>query len=495
MWRPLLRLSWPLLLLGMAAWWGWRYVHAPPPVALSDGASLEWVDCWFDVPLLQPAHCARLRTGQGQVFSLPVVYLPAPAWRRALPPVLYIAGGPGGATGLGAQDMPSWFSWLEQVNWSSDVILYDQRGVGLSEPALGCPEMRQRRRELLDSLQSTEQEYQLMRDALRACRDRLVQQGWDLRGFSTPHNADDALALIEALGLAEWQLYGVSYGTRVALEVMRRQPAGLRSVVLDSVYPPQVSGEASDTWLLSRSLHQFMRSCELLSDCDYRPERLRADLENAMTLLSGRPMRLELRDPGTGLPVPVVMDADDLAWLIFEGQYAWNNLRLLPGAVSSLARGNISSELRSMLQDSLELMLDDSLSEAVSNSVDCADNGPFSRQRFLRQLQQYPTVAPIRRHDWDYGVCRDWPWVDVGGDFRRAVHSDVPTLLLAGEFDPVTPPQWAYAGALGLSNSFVFTFPGIGHGVLDSDGCGVEVVRAFMGNPQQAQAPECLDFY
>jgi pimeloyl-ACP methyl ester carboxylesterase len=408
---------------------------------------------------------------------------------------LYIAGGPGGATGLDAQNMPGWFDWMEQVDWSSDVILYDQRGVGLSEPALGCPETTQRRRELLDSELPVEQQYVLMRDAMHACRDRLLDEGWDLGQFNTRHNADDALALVRALGLKEWQMYGVSYGTRVALELMRRQPAGLRSVVLDSAYPPQVQAEASDTWLLSRAMYLFIRSCELLSECDFHPERLRADLENAMAYLRERPMRLELRDPDSGLPLPVVFDADDLAWLIFESQYAWNNLHLLPGAVSSLARGNISSEMRGMLQESVDLMLDDSLSEAVANSVDCADNGAFSRAAFVRQLRRYPFVASIRQYDWDFGACRSWPSGDAGEHFRQAVLSDVPTLVLAGEFDPVTPPQWGYQAAQGLSRANVFTFPGIGHGVLDSDSCAVELVRAFLDNPNSPQAPACLGLF
>ena len=494
--RRFLRVLLILVVLSVALWWGLRQLHAPPPaVDVPGGAKLEWVDCWFEAPLLRSVHCARLETGNDRGFSLPVVYLRAPVWRRANPPVLYIAGGPGGATGLDTENMPGWFSWFEQVDWSADVILYDQRGVGLSKPSPGCHEATERRRTLLDSILPVEQEYALMRDAMLACRDRLLAQGWDLGSFTTPSNADDALSLVMALGLEDWQIYGVSYGTRVALEVMRRQPEGLKAAVLDSVYPPHVPGEASDTWLLNRSLYLFFRSCELLSDCEYHPERLRADLENAMALLQREHMRLELRDPDTGLPLPVVMDADDLVWLIFESQYVWSNLKLLPGAISSLARGHVSSELRAMLQESLTLMLDDSLSEAVANSVDCADNGQFPRWEFLRQLRAYPLVANVRQHDWDYGVCRDWPSGDTGRGFRQPVFSSVPTLLLAGEFDPVTPPQWAYEGARGLSNGTVFTFPGIGHGVLDSDSCGMALVGAFLSQPHNPTPPACLGLF
>jgi pimeloyl-ACP methyl ester carboxylesterase len=119
----------------------------------------------------------------------------------------------------------------------------------------------------------------------------------------------------------------------------------------------------------------------------------------------------------------------------------------------------------------------------------------FERRRFLRQLEQFPLVAEIRRHDWDYGACRDWPSGDTGAAFREPVRSHIPTLLLAGEFDPVTPPQWAYLAAQGLSHSYTFTFPGIGHGVLDSDTCASHLVRAFLADPQDPAVPACVAFY
>jgi len=489
------------VLLGLVAAWAWRMLHAPPEVVqLPDAASLQWTECWFETPLLRPVHCGRLSTRPepGETppqFVLPVVYIPALAWQRGQPPVVYIAGGPGGAAGLDRDSMPAWFAWLEHVDWSADVILYDQRGVGLSRPQPACGDMLQRRRELLASDLSVEEQHVRMREALRACRDRLQARDWNLARFNSARNADDVLDLVATLDLSAWRIYSVSYGTRIALELMRRDPAGLQAAVLDSPYPPQAQGEANDTWLLHRSLQLFMRTCELLVDCDYRPERLRADLENAMLRLRDRPLRLELRDPEDGAPLPILFDEDDLAWLVFESQYLWSNLQLLPGAVSSLARGNVSAEMRSMLQQSVDMMLDDTLNEVVGNSVDCADNGVFERRHFLRQLEQFPLVADIRRHDWDYGACRDWPSGDTGAAFREPVYSDIPALLLAGEFDPVTPPRWAYKAARSLSHSYTFTFPGIGHGVLDSDTCGAHLVRAFLADPHQPTVPACVAFY
>ena len=487
----------PLLIL-LLAWTGWQWLHrAPQTLPGARGAQLEWTDCWFEVSPWRPVHCARLHTSpeaglKPTGFALPVVYVPAPFWQRGGAPVVYVAGGPGGATGLDAESLPFWLDWIDQVGWQSDLVLYDQRGVGLAEPAVDCPQLRQKRLSMLDSELPNEALYAAMRDAAQACAQRLQGEGWQLARFNTPRNADDLLDLVETLGLEQWRLYGVSYGTRVALEVMRREPPGLQAAVLDSVYPPQVNGEAGNNWLLNRSLRLFTRSCELVGRCDYHRERLQAALTEVLARLQREPMRVELRDPRDGGSLQLRLDHEGLAWLIFESQYLWHNLELLPGAITALAQGNVSSELRSMLQDSLDALADTSLSEAVGSSVDCADNAPLAEAAFEASRRQFSQVADIVRLDWRYSNCRFWPSGDAGEAFRQPVHSEVPSLLLAGEFDPVTPPQWAYLAAHSLPRGQVFSFPGIGHGVLDSDACAIDLVQAFLRDPQAPQPPACL---
>ena len=136
----LLRWSVPLLLLLPALWWGWHQLHAPPPATkLASGAYLEWTDCWFERPLLRPVHCGRFHTapestGGPASFSLPVVYISQWAWERSGPPVQYIAGGPGGAAWLAADDVDFWFRWIQETDWPGDLVLYDQRGVVWKRP-------------------------------------------------------------------------------------------------------------------------------------------------------------------------------------------------------------------------------------------------------------------------------------------------------------------------------------------------------------------------
>ena len=489
---------WPVLLLP-ALWWGWHQLHQPPAaLQLDNGARLEWVDCWFEVPLWRPMHCARFHSAPENdsvpvQFSLPVVYLPQWFWLRSGPPVQYIAGGPGGSSWLEAENIAFWLEWVEETRWNGDLVLYDQRGVGLSEPALACPELHELRRSLLPLPLPTEEAYRRVRVATRACHDRITATGIDLGRFTTRANAADAVDLMRAMGFRQWDVYAVSYGTRVALEMMRNVPEHLRAVVLDSPYPPEVNAELSDAWLLMRSFELFGRICDLADECTETPEELSRLLERAFERVERESIRLSVRDPDTGQDIAVVYDHEDLAWLLFDAMYQWDAIPRLPESVRALAEGRLDTHMRGLIQDGVDALLDDAVSDAVATSVDCHDGGPIDLRDARRQLELYPRTAGIKRFDWQYHACRFWESGEAPAAFRTPVISDVPTLLLAGEFDPVTPPEWAESSALHLNNAHLFVFPAVGHGVLDSHVCAADLVRAFLAGPEAPRVPECLD--
>jgi pimeloyl-ACP methyl ester carboxylesterase len=495
---PLVRLLfWPVVLLP-AVWWCWHYLHAPPPgMVLENGASLTWGECWFDKPLWRPVYCGRFHTAPDesahpQSFGLPVVYLPGPIGRRSDTPVLYISGGPGGSSWLGEQDVGFWLDWVRQTDWHADLILYDQRGAGLSEPAIACPEIHAATRDLLPLPLPTEEAYRRMREATRACHDRLRAVPIDLDRFTTRLNAADATDLMRTMRLTQWNLYAVSYGTRVALEILRTSPDRVRAAVLDSVYPPAINAELSDAWLLQRALDLFTRICDLADDCAESSIDLREDLDRAFARVRREGIKLSVRDPETDADLAVVYDDDDFAWLLFEAMYQWNAIPDLPASVRALAAGRLDAKLRALIQDSVASMLDGSISDAVAVSVDCHDGGPVDARDAQRALDEFPEVADIKRFDWQYHACRFWSSGDAGDDFRSPVRSDVPTLLLVGEFDPVTPPEWAEAAAGFLGASQLFVFPAVGHGVLDSHVCAADLINAFFANPADPGVPECL---
>ncbi|WP_078121222.1 alpha/beta hydrolase [Thiosocius teredinicola] len=487
----------PIGLLLLLAW-AWIALHAPPdPHRLENGASIEWVDCWFETPWWRPVHCGRFHTAfeqgaQPQQFSLPVVYIPQWFWLRGGPPVQYIAGGPGGSAWLQPDEAPFWLEWAKSNRWNGDLVLYDQRGVGLSNPALDCPELHELRREMLPVPVSNEEAYPLIREATRACHDRLQAEGWDLRRFTTRHNADDAIDLMRTMGLEQWNVYGVSYGTRVALEMMRMAPESLRAVILDSPYPPHVNPELADAWLLQRVFELFSRICGLADQCADSPEALTQVLEAAFERVQREPVKLSVRDPLFGGDLAVVYTDDDLPWLLFEAFYQWDLIPRLPDSMRELAEGELDSNLRDLIQTSIETFLDFALSDPVATSVDCHDTAEVTAAEAERELRRFPRAAPYKKLDWEFHACRFWESGRAPADFFEPVRSAVPTLVLAGEFDPVTPPEWAESTDKYLENSELFIFPGIGHGVLDSHVCAAELSRVFLADPQNPAPPQCL---
>ncbi len=205
-------------------------------------------DCWFDVPKDQPAECGYLvlpenrRQPGASTVRLPIVILKAdPDDDAHGDPILYITGGPGSDTDIDRRGMSTWLrirraEWLE----GRDFILFDQRGVGMAKPALECPEVNRVGMQLLTLTGKPEEQRSLYVQSLNECAARLRREGRDPANYTTRTTVADIADLRAALGIKEWNLLGGSYGSRVALAVMRYRPEGVRAVILDSVFPPQV---------------------------------------------------------------------------------------------------------------------------------------------------------------------------------------------------------------------------------------------------------------
>ena len=158
-------------------------MHRLQVMQLANGAYLEWVDCWFDKPLWRPVHCGHFHTAPeagvdpGRFRRCRWCTSRAGSGLRTGPPVPVYRRWPRRVGLAGPDKVEFWLDWVEQTQWPADLVLYDQRGVGLSQPALDCPELRALRRELLPLPLPTEEAYRRVREATRACHDRLTGDG------------------------------------------------------------------------------------------------------------------------------------------------------------------------------------------------------------------------------------------------------------------------------------------------------------------------------
>ncbi|HUG48661.1 MAG TPA: alpha/beta hydrolase [Candidatus Limnocylindria bacterium] len=409
----------------------------------------------------------------GRRISLHVAIQRSYSERPRPDPVVYLDGGPGASPLLDG----FWsYPFLEE----RDVIVFDQRGVGLSRPSLDCPEV------LFVFLREEI-------DTLRDCRRRLLEQGVDLAAYNSAASAADLADLRLALGYDEWNLYGISYGTRLALTAMRDRPAGIRSVILDSVYPPQRDLYAEGPANAQRAFDKLFSACAADADCALAYEDLEQRFYDVVARLDGQP-----REVGGlfGLGGTTV-DGSMLINLLFYRLYMTDFLGEIPLAVDGFWRDDwelLDAWLLDVVGASRRLSLL-SLSEGQHFSVQCAEELPFSDHALL--LAEQPGVRwPLTvAFGWQptIDVCAMWDVPAAPAHENEPVHSGLPALLLAGTYDPITPPSWAQSAAETLPNAQLFIVPGVGHGVLGTSYCVDDLVEQFLDAPLETVVAGCLE--
>lgn len=430
------------------------------------------IDCgWLTVP-------ENRSRADSPTIELAVAIL-RPAEPPALPdPVIYLEGGPGGSALVSlSSDIDGWRTYPFHQN--RDVIFIDQRGTGYSRPSLDCPEYFD------ESLANPD----------AACQRRLRAEGIDLAAYNTAENAADIAALRRALGYSQVNLLGVSYGTRLALAVMRDHPDGLRSVVLDSPFPPAVDFAADSALAHVRALRLLFATCAAAPDCAAAYPNLEALFFDTVTAWNDHPGQFD-----TGQ-----FYGDDLADTLIEALYLDYLIPYLPRTIAEVANGDFSTynyvfdEAFAYLEeppvDGAEP--DRSDSEGMYNSVICHDEYAFSDEPAIETVfaaQVPPSLQPLLQGTTAgmFDLCHMWGAGKADPRENEPVSSDVPTLILTGQFDPITPPDWGRAAAKTLSHAYLFELPGFGHSVTSTTGCPDELLAEFLANPAAAPAGGCV---
>ncbi|MDE2835888.1 MAG: alpha/beta fold hydrolase [Chloroflexota bacterium] len=446
--------------------------------------------CPFDTPAGSPlaaAQCGSLTVPadyddpSAGTFEIAVAVFPASGERTSDVPVVYLEGGPGGKSMEGLE--VSGGAFLEPLNESRDVVVFDQRGVGFSRPALDCPETREVSRELISQTLPIAEETEIWMEALQTCRDRLAGEGIDLSLIDSASNAADVDRLRAALGHEQWDLYGVSYGTRLAQTVMRDFPDGVRRVVLDSAYPLEVDLFASIPASSDRSFQLLFDSCAADPACSEHYPDIEGTLSQAFDRLSASPEPGKASFSLDGDIVDTLMTGERLASLVFEAFYQTDVIPWLPDIITEAAQGNVEPA-NLMLSNSL--INDAFISVGMYYSTQCQNEIAFAlEERLTASVAANPLFARMQDPEGTFArdvleSCRTWDVPASRAVENEPVRSDIPTLVLAGEFDPITPPALGMAVAANLSNVTFIEFPSIGHGVLNEGDCGRDVVVAFL---------------
>ena len=419
----------------------------------------------------------------GRTIDLAVATLPSTSPDPAPDPLVYLTGGPGGSAFITATRLVA-----DGWNADRDLIVFDQRGTWKSSPLLACREIDTFYSDLvgLDSFDPATR--QRSADAVAACRDRISDEGWDRAAYNTTENAADVADLRLALGIEEWNLYGVSYGTDLALQTLRDHPEGIRSVVLDSVVPPQESA-VERFWLSAANGYQTLfDDCAAEGACMTAYPGMAATFAEQVTSLTESPRTVTITDPATKAPLDVVIDGYKLANLVLTSSLAPGLIAPLPQMIDDLANGE-----GALVAERLAASVPPPgvTSYGLALGVFCEEHVPFTTEQemadaALTALPDFPlpVVRLSPQSPYFFSDCAAWDVPTASESVRTPVASDVPVLILSGSLDAVTAPPNGETVAETLPNAIIVEFPDAAHDVmLWSPACGVEVMLSFHRDP------------
>jgi len=465
------------------------------PFALPDGLE-EGVDveCGY-LPVYESRSGEK--SDNGAIIRLAVTVFHPPGGPTQPDPVIYLSGGPGASI---LKTIEGQYRYLSEPVFATgrSLIVFDQRGIGLSQPALDCHEFNQLNQDLLDreiegkSL-SEDEVSSLVFESLKVCRERLAKIA-DLSDYNSFSSAADVHELRLALEYEKVNLWGGSYGTRLALEVMRRYPEDLRSVVLDAVYPPDVDLYIAGMANYNRSLTALFASCAANVVCAETYPNLKEVLFGVIDRLNADPAMREITQPVTGESFDTRISGDVLLAIVFQILYDSKLRYFIPRIIYDVNDGNfnyIDQVYGSMLG------MASIASRGMMFSVQCHDELAFSSQaEFEAELERYPELAGMYENSilggLAYRLCEIWSTGSAETSANQPVVSELPALILSGEFDPITPPAWGFHAAETLENAFAYVFPGIGHGASVADPCPMGIMISFLEDPQREPEGGCI---
>lgn len=417
----------------------------------------------------------------GPTIEIPVAVKRSPG--GAGTPLFLAQGGPGGSAFEVFQSVVGESS----IGTRRDIVIFNQRGTSFASPDLSCTETFDATGELLEA--NDAEADRLSNELITRCRDRLVAEGTDLSAFNSVENAADVPVIAEALGYERIDFYGVSYGSLLGLHLMRDHPETLRSVILDAVVPTQLNFVPEVGVLQERLWSEIFDHCSADPVCSTDHPNLEDRFFALVDRLDDEPLTVDVEDPETGARAEARLSGSALLELLFVLMYQSGNYAFAPRMIADVERGDLTAvEFYWPL-----IAFDRTFSEGMYYSVLCAEDADFTTAD-----AELDTVRPAFAESTEEFLEFVLEVCDLLGVERlddvvdEPVVSDIPTLLLSGRFDPITPPSNAELAAATLSNSTHVVHPYGAHGVAFGDPCIDGIVTDFLSDPDVPPDTSCV---
>ena len=441
-------------------------VFASP--AFAQGLTLE--DCRIDAGPGSPGINARCGSFErpldpgnpdGDSIAIRVAVVPALDLAPETDPIVPLAGGPG----QGAVEFYAAYAGaFEPLRRKRDILLVDQRGTGQSA-RLSCP---------FDDavVEGAYSEAQTI-EFTKQCLENLPH---DPRYFTTSVAVTDLDAVREALGYTALNLYGVSYGTRVAQHYAKRYPATTRTVMIDGVVPPQLPLGPEIATEAQRAVDSIFARCAAETDCALHFPNVAEDFAALVHELREAPVLVDAPHPASGLPEAFAFGAPELAGAVRLLAYKPETIALLPLLVHHAAAGNLAPLAAQYRLTAIEMA--DALALGMHNAVMCTEDVPFYPDDIDRDAVAGTYMGLIQLEALE-AICSIWPAGILDPGFKEPLDTDLPVLLLSGDADPITPPRYADLAAVDLGNATHLVGRHQGHGQI-AVGCTPQLLASFV---------------
>jgi pimeloyl-ACP methyl ester carboxylesterase len=429
----------------------------------------------------EPARCATIRVRESasseRHIDLRVIVLPAQTTAPLPDPILPLVGGPGqGAADLAAALAPRFAPYRDQ----RDIVLVDQRGTGRSN-GLRCDA----------PLAASELMARLFDHArLPDCR-RDLERAANLARYTTSAAAADYEAVLDHLGYRQVNIVGVSYGTRLGLEIARQLPLRVRTLTIEAVVPPAFTWPSLGAADADAALRLLIDDCAADTACRQAFPRFRQDIDVAFARVRREPAMVTVRDPATGSSELVRFGPSDLAYAT-RGILYGNNAMSLPLWFRSAAEGEFTALAQAYVNRARNL--DAQIALGVHFGVYCAEDVPFVNWQAAETAAAGTHLGSFLLDQYRR-ACGVWPRAEVNASFREPVQTSAPTLVMAGRRDPVTPPRTAEEVVRTMPRSVLTVWPRGAHGTdgLASPQCRTNLMRDFLRTADpDALSLECV---
>lgn len=380
---------------------------------------------------------SNAQADDSKLIELSIARIPARRQSDRQDAFTLISGGPGQSA---IESFPSVSFAFRHIMRNHDVILIDQRGTGGSAK-LEC--------ESASESLGLEMELDLEQVSLDAleCRESLEH---DPSWFTTSMAVHDLEFVRQQLGVSQWNMYGISYGTRVAMHYLRRYPESIRTLTLDAVVPPSVSLGPDISRLSQRALDLIFKRCIDSQGCFDAFGDLTEPTMALLDSLEENPKSITFEDIATGSLSTMELTRQHLAVTIRLMSYSAQTAAILP----SMLHDAIVNENFAPLARQAKLQtrsLGNSLANGMHQAIICTEDAPFVN--FTENADEPATYLGEGTIDSLMASCKNWPAGHIDADFKEPLVSDAPVLILSGEADPVTPPDYGDSITPTLSNS------------------------------------------